>query len=256
MKKYYHLFLLFISISAIGQTSCDEANYYIVSSYSHVKDSYESNNIDHLKYYADRAVKSLELFKEKLKNCDCPKAEDLAQKSYDMLVKVDYQETYEDGRFFVSRSKELIKESVIEDDKCLAGKTNTSSYDFENTPSENSENKDDLSDLRQEQLNLKQQQEALNRKEKEIKAKLAAQKQKEQTLEKQQLITAYENALTLNVKRYNETLKVCNCSHKTLTYDQSSELSDNSSTSAIKTYYIAELKTLASNYLDELNKCQ
>ncbi|GAA4281230.1 hypothetical protein [Gaetbulibacter aestuarii] len=257
MKKIYYLFFFFLSYSVIAQTACDDANYYIVSSYSHVKDSYESNNIDHVKYYADRAVGSLKSFLNQMKSCDCVNAERLAKKSYDILEKVAYQETYEDARFFVKRARDSIKAGVIEDDKCsvLRGQNNasTTATTTEVAYSDTSEDQTALSDLEKEQLKLQQQQEALKRKEQEIKAKLAAQQEKEQMLEKQQLIRNYQNALRSSVKSYNQTLKLCGSSHDAFTYAENSEGLENKSVNEINEHYKREIETMTNEFLSALN---
>lgn len=244
MKHFYLFFALIFSVFTNAQQDCDNANYYLVSAYSHVKTSYDANNISHLKYSANRAVESLKLYKKELTNCNCTKALELANKAMALLVKVDAAETYEDGRFFVKQGRDLCKESVIEIDKCA---TTTSTNVQVNT--------NDLSDLEKEQLKLKQQQEALKLKEAEIKAKLVEQKEKELLLKKEQLILNYKTLIASNIKTYNETLKNCNCNHKTITDSNSLEDLSNKSLDEIKLFYVDSLKTLASNYLAELNTC-
>lgn len=239
----------------MAQTACDDANYYIVSSYSHVKDSYESNNVDHVKYYADRALGSLKSFLEQMKSCDCVNAERLAKKSYDILEKVASQETYEDARFFVKRARDSIKASVIEDDKCsaLRAQNKPSETEVAYSASSNNDDQSDLSELEKEQLKLKEQQEALKRKEQEIKAKLAAQQEKEQILEKQQLIKSYQNALQTSVKSYNETLKLCGSAHEEFTYAENPEGLENKSVSEINAHYKREIKNMTNAFLSALN---
>jgi len=243
--KYSYLFLvLMASFSLSAQQDCDNANYYLVSAYSHVKTSYDANNISHLKYSANRTVESLKLYKKELANCNCNNALELADKALALLVKVDAAKTYEDGRFFVKQGRDLCKESVIEIDKCATA-TNTSTQISTNN----------LSDLEKEQLKLKQQQEALKIKEAEIRTKLAEQKEKEISLKKEELILNYKTLIATNIKIYNETLKTCNCGHKTLTDNSNYEDTSSKSIDAIKLFYIDSLKTLATNYLAELNAC-
>ncbi|GAA4896970.1 hypothetical protein GCM10023311_22160 [Flaviramulus aquimarinus] len=232
------------SVAINAQTDCDVANSYLVNAYSHVKDAYDSNNISHLKYYANRSVESFKLSKETLITCGCKIALNLANKGIDLLAKVEYVETYEDGRFYVKRARDISKESVIEIDKCSLALYN-------NTANESKE----LSDLQHEQLALKQQQEALKLKEKQIKTKLAQQKEKALTLEKKQLIISYNNAITSNIKTYNDALKICDCSYETIENIISSEDMTSKSIADIRRFYTNNLKILASNYLSELNAC-
>lgn len=249
MKNYYLFLVLLVSFVSSGQTNCDDANSYLVSAYSHVKNAYDSNNISHLKYYANRSVESFKLSKKTLKNCGCENALILADKSIDLLTKVEAVKTYEDGRFYVKRARDISKESVIEIDKC-------SITNYENKDEVDTEN-NKLTQLQNEQLKLKQQQDDLKRKEEEIKTKLAEQKEKELSLKKKQLILSYQTAIASNIKSYNETLEICDCSnHKTLSYTENSEDLLSESLEYIKTFYKNSIKTLASNYLSELNLCE
>lgn len=134
---------------------------------------------------------------------------------------------------------------MIEIDKCA-----TATNSIETTTTSQT-----LSDLEKEQLQLKQQQDALKLKETEIKAKLSEQKDKEILLKKEQLILNYKTLIDSNIKTYNETLKNCNCNHKTITNSNSLEDISNKSLDEIKLFYVDILKTLASNYLAELNTC-
>ncbi|GAA4976862.1 hypothetical protein [Algibacter aquimarinus] len=247
MKTITLLLCLFLSLITNGQTDCEDANSYLVSAYSHVKNAYDSNNLSHLKYYSSRSLESLELSIETLSSCGCETALDLTKKSIDLLAEVESVETFEDGRFYVNRARNASKESVIEIDKCEAGM-----YKNKDDVSAN----DALADLQNEQLKLKQQQEALKQKEEQIKLKLAKQKEDELKLKKQQLILSYKEAISSNIINYNETLKICDCnSHKAIEDINESDDLSSQSIENIKTYYNSNLKKLASNYISQLEVC-
>ena len=246
MKKYYFFLITLTSFTINAQTNCDNANSYLVSAYSHVKDAYDSNNISHLKYYANRSLESFRLSKKNLNDCDCQTALDLSNKAIDLLAKVENTETYEDGRFYVKRARDISKESVIEIDKCSAA--TTIYHDIKE--------KDELVDLQNEQLKLIKQQEALKLKEAEIKKKLAEQSDKELKLKKERLILSYKSTIASNVKTYNETLKVFNCNYEPIKAVDSLNDLTTESIETIKIYYTNELKALATNYLLQLNSCE
>lgn len=233
-----------ISFVINAQTNCEDANSYLVNAYSHVKDAYDSNNITHLKYYANRSVESFKLSKELIITCGCTTSLNLANKGIELLAKVEHVETFEDGRFYVKRARDVSKESVIEIDKCAFEV-------YDNAINEN----EDLSDLQNEQLKLKQQQDALKLKEEQIKIKLATQKEKELTLEKKQLILSYNKAIISNIKTYNDVLKICICEHEPIENIDTSVDMSTKSIKDIKNFYTDNLKALASNYLTELNSC-
>jgi hypothetical protein len=244
MKNYYTLLVLLFSFISNSQTNCDEANSYLVNAYSHVKDAYDSNNISHLKYYSNRSIESFKLSKKTLKTCNCEVALNLANKGIELLEKVEGVSTFEDGRFYVKRARDISKESVIEVDKC-------SIIDYS---SEDVIKSDEYTELQKEKLNIKQQQEALKLEEEKIRLKLAQQNEKKLLINKKQLIISYENAISSNVNSYNETLKVCDCNH-VLFNNKTSEDLTTLSIENIKAYYKNTIKTLATKYLKQLNLC-
>ncbi|WP_158844318.1 hypothetical protein [Algibacter sp. L1A34] len=249
MKTFLLLPILFFSYLIHGQGNCEDASAYLVNAYSHVKDAYDSNNISHLKYYANRSVESIKLSKQTLEDCNCKKALDLANKSLDLLVQVEAVTTNDDGRFYVKRARDLSKESVIEIDKC-------SYSNADDEVAETSTEDNALANLQKEQEQLKQQQEALQLKAAEIKQKLAQQKDEALTLKKKQLISEYKLVMNSNIKSYNETLKLCNANDKLITTSDPDKDLSSESIEAIKTYYISNLKNLASNYVAKLDLCE
>ncbi len=250
MKNYYLLFFLITSLVVNSQGDCDYTNSYLVSAYSHVKDSYDSNNINHLQYYANRSLESFKLAKKTLSDCNCEPALELADKCIELLAKVDTAENYENGRFYVKRARDYSKNSVIEIDKCSVSSP-TDTY-AEASGGEDAE----LSDLQIEQLRLKQQQEVLKLKEQQIKMKLAEQKEKELIIQKKQLILSYKNAVTSNINTYNETLNTCSCTNYEPFRDiESSEDMSAKSIKEIKDFYNSRIKSLASEYVSQLNSC-
>ncbi len=245
MKNYYLLIFLIIPLTISAQGDCDYANSYLVSAYSHVKDSYESNNINHLQYYANRSLESFRLAKKELSDCNCEAALELTDKCIDLLAKVDTAEKYEDGRFYVKRARDYSKNSVIEIDKCSAAAPTDDSADL-------AEDDSSMSELER----LKQQQEALMKKEAEIKKKLEDQKKKARAIEKKQLVLSYKNAIRSNVNTYNETLNACKCKNYTPFRDNTSEEDVSAKTiSEIKAHYNVRIKSLATEYLSLLNSC-
>lgn len=242
-KHYFFLFSILISHVFYAQSACDDANSDLIYAYSHVKTSYNANNISHLKYYANRSLESFERSKPKLKECGCETAYDLAFESAQLLSKVDAAETFEDGRFFVKRARDIAQESVTELDKCTVPTTDA--------PANNTSQ---LSSLQMEQEKLKQQQEELKRRAEEISAKLAQQNEMELKLKKEQMINSYKSAITSNIESYNNALNVCNCSSSPIKLEDKTDVSQKS-LEEIKAYYLNSLKGLTSNYLAQLNSC-
>ncbi|MDO5969941.1 hypothetical protein Q4Q35_08975 [Flavivirga aquimarina] len=253
MKNYYLLLFLFSSLIINGQEECDYANSYLVSAYSHVKDSYDSNNINHLQYYANRSLESFKHAKEELKGCNCKAALELTDKCIELLAKVDTADTFENGRFYVKRARDYGKNSVIEIDKCSA---NTPSNDDNGDLAEADSQGSELTDLQNEQLKLKQQQEALKLKEQQIKLKLAEQKEKELLIQKKKLVLSYENAISSNINTYNETLNICGCiNYKPFRDNKSLEDMTEKSVKEVKAHYMNRIKSMSSEYVSLINSC-
>lgn len=240
MKYFYILFFFTASIIAHGQTNCDEASGYLVNAYSHVKDSYEANNISHLKYYANRSLESFKLSKKNLAECGCTTALALAKKGIDQLAMVESADTYEEGRFFVKRAREIAKESIVELDKFTAS---------------SNKNKE-LTALELEQKQLEEQQLALKKKEEELKQKLAAQKLKSEVFEKEKTIKHYKSIIASNIKTFNSTLQVCDCKHSLLSYDDKETDLKQKSIPEIKNRYLNDLEKLTKSYLSTLASCR
>lgn len=250
MKKTIFFLLNFLVFNlAIAQDYCTEADSNLIYAYSNVKDSYESNNIDHLKYYADRSLKSFIKAQENLKNCGCESAYNLAIDAADLLAKVETQETFEDGRFFVKRAKEIAQNSITALNQFTANNYVEQTTSVANT----SDATNAIDDLQAEQARLEQQQLALKQKEAEIAKQLAAQKAKAVTLEKEALINKYNKALILNIETYNNLLKAFG-SGASLSFDtvnNTNLLQKN--TEDIKAYFIENTKKVTQNYLAELD---
>jgi len=241
MKKYYlFLFFILMCLKFQGQTKCSEANSEINYAYSNVKHSYEANNISHLKEYAFKSLEAFKRAEAKLKECGCEVSFNHAFDAMELLEKVDPAESYEDGRFFVKRARDLAKECIIELDKCTA------------------ENQEDnsLLLLQDAQKELEQQQLLLKQREKEIQLKMAEQKEKELILRKEELIGQYNNAISSNVKSFNTILKIHNSKEEVvIPSDNTDDLMDKS-LEELKSHYLQSVKRLTNTYLSYLNNCE
>jgi len=244
VKHYIFICLSLTSQVFFGQNACDDANSDLIYAYSHVKTSYNANNISHLKEYANRSLEAFERSKEKLKACGCETAFDMAFESAQLLSKVEAAETYEDGRFFVKRARDIAQESVTALDKCTVP-----------TKDMPVSNNSQLSSLQMEQEKLKKQQEELKRRAEEINVKLAEQNEMELKLKKEQMINSYKSALSSNVESYNNTLKICDCISSPIKLQDNVADVSQKSLEDIKTYYLDSLKGITSNYLAQLNSC-
>ncbi|WP_299552891.1 hypothetical protein [Seonamhaeicola sp.] len=240
MKKAYIFLLALLTVSQIfAQDFCSDADSNLIYAYSNVKDAYESNNLDHLKYYSEKSLKSFEKAKVNLKQCGCESAYNLAYKGAELLSKVAHAETFEDGRFFVKRAKEIGQQTI------------TALNEF--TAEAGAGKADELNALQIEKERLEQQRLELKRKEEAIAKKLEEQKVKASNLEKEKLIKKYEEALSLNIETYNELLRRYGSSSELSVSNKSKDELLSEEPEDIKAYFIDNIKKVTNSYLAELN---
>jgi hypothetical protein len=254
MKKIYLFFFIFIVYSEFqAQNSpCADADSNLIYAYSNVKDAYESNNVQHLKYYSDKSLKSFEEAKVNLKKCGCETAFELAINAKELMTKVEAASTFEDGRFFVKRAKEITQNCITEINKC----TLQINKKEEKMATVQDKGGDELKSLQLEKDKLEQQRLALKLKEEEIIKKLDAQKSKELQLQKEALIKDHITVLNLNITTCNKVLKTYGSATELAIYNKndSALLSENVET--IKAYYLNITKDINSQYTEKLNLCK
>ncbi|MBN4047366.1 hypothetical protein JYU05_02385 [bacterium AH-315-P13] len=240
MKKNY-LFFLFISISMhfYGQTACSDAHSDVNYAYSHVKSAYNSNNIDHLKYYSKRSLDAFERTKLKLEACKCEESYNYAYDASRLLSHVENVKTFDDGRYYVKRARDIAKDVINELELC--------------TELSNEDNA--LLELQNEQIRLKQQQTELKIKEAQIKQKLAEREAEEMYLKKELFISKNEIAIDSNIKAYNDLLLVLDCDSEVIKTDNNNSNFISKNMDEIKSHYINVVKDITSSYLKKLNKC-
>jgi hypothetical protein len=176
-----------------------------------------------------------------LKKCGCETAFDLAYDGSELLSKVEDQETFEDGRFFVKRAKEITQQTIAALNEFTVDH-NTTTYETV-----------DLGALQLERKRLEEQQLELKQKEEALTKKLIEQRAKATMQEKEKLIKKYEEALSLNVATYNELLKRYGSSSTLSVINTSKEDLLSKDNKAIVAYFIESIKELTTSYLAELN---
>lgn len=251
MKKLSLFFLIFIVCAKFqAQNSpCIDADSNLIYAYSNVKDSYESNNIQHLKYYADKSLISFEAAKVNLKKCGCDTAFELAYNAKELMKKVEGASTFEDGRFFVKRAKEITQNVITELNKCTIPANNKT----EKVAHVEDKSNNDLKALQQEKEKLEQQQLALKLKEAEILKKLDAQKNKELALQKETLIKECKTALNANITACNNVLKIHGSSSALALYDKNDAALLSESMETIKAHFLNISKEKSTEFTDKLN---
>lgn len=239
MKKIYLFFLtITLTISSYAQSNCEDAHADLIYAYSHVKSAYDSNNVTHLKEFSSRSFDAFERTKKNLETC-CETAYNLAYDAAELLSKVENAKTFEDGRFYVKRARNIAKKVIEELEIC----TKLSQED------------EALAALENEQFSLQQQQIELKLKEQQLKDKMAARGKKELLLKKESLIRKNELALIANVKTLNEVLEACDCNAEITLNERDKDQFLTKDLGEIKSQYLTIIKDVTSNYLSKLDNC-
>ena len=240
MKKNYLFFLIItVYMQSYAQIDCNDAHSDVIYAYSHVKSAYDSNNITHLKYYSKRSLDAFNRAKKKLNSCECEASYNYAYDAFELLDRVSSSETFEDGRFYVKRAREIAKKVINELEIC----TQLSSDD------------EAMAELENERLKLKQQQIELNLKEEQIKLKLAEREIKELRLIKEQLIKKNELALIESVRALNGILTACECNSEVLVIERDKKVFLSKDLEEIKAHYLTITKNITSSYLKKIKDC-
>jgi len=242
MRKTHLLMLLVIGIYSIdAKSDCLDVYGNLNNAYANVTDAYEANNISHLKYYSERSLELFITVQKELKNCHCSKAYELAIDATEILKKIEPAKTYEDGRYFVKRAREIGSETITALDMCTVSTSN----EFETS----------LASLDYQQESLAAQEIEIAQKEAELNRLIEERRSTEIKLEKELLVEKNEAAIALNIKSYNNVLSACDCNAtiKNENYDVEALLTKE--VDVIKHKYLTINQSIALTYLGELKKC-
>jgi len=250
MKKNYFFFLfalLCVLSYGQGKSSDIESNLSEVS--INITSGNDTYNKEDLHYHAQRASIALRKVIESLEaSRSCDKALELSNQIIGLLDVALIADNHGDGLINISECKELITKTFYEYDLCSMNGSTSSISTTTNAA---------LTDLEQQQNNLKLQQQQLEQQAKEIKRKLAAQKEKEAHLLKQNFINANKKGLASNIKAYNDQLKACDC-NETMFSSSADDLTqlNSKSMAEIKAYYLDKTIAVTQKYITNLNSCK
>lgn len=129
------LFFLLILIAQSTSAQCNSAYSQATYALTHSKKSLNSNNFDHQRYYADRAVEALEKAKTLVENCGCSQATSPILDGLDNLHQATDPIDWESGRFYVKHAYEHLQNLMSKLDSCT-GSGAAASVDYTPTLSE------------------------------------------------------------------------------------------------------------------------
>ena len=157
-----------------------------------------------------------------------------------MLSNLPNASSYEDGRFYVKRAREIAQKAINELEIC----------------SKLTNEDEALVELEYERQKLEEQQKRLEQKEAEIKQLLVKKQQRELRIKKEKLISLNEQAIVANISAYNDMLTACECNSMISNASITAENLFSKSLEQIKTYYLDTVKRITNNYLSALNNCK
>ena len=120
MKKTA-LFFLLIFITQYTSAQCSSAYSQATYALAHTKKSLSSNNFDHQKYYADRALEALGKAKSLVESCGCSDAIPPILDGLDNLQQATEPADWEAGRFYSQHAYEHLQTLMTKLDICTSG---------------------------------------------------------------------------------------------------------------------------------------
>ncbi|WP_010179929.1 hypothetical protein [Aquimarina agarilytica] len=184
--------LLFV-VKTYSQSECTDAFSAANYSVAHTNNAYEATNTDHVQEWTEKAIETLNEVEQITANCGCSDASNFAYEGIVAAEKSLEENTWERSRFYAKRARAKAKLMISALSDCA--NTDVSKYRNrnENTSvdeyavADNSYN-DDYDNIAAGRDELVAEQEALMRRQKEIKLKIEKKKQEELQLKQQKHI--------------------------------------------------------------------
>lgn len=250
MKKNYLLFFLFTFIltATYGQQSnATNVRFNLGKVSKNVIAGIESYNLEDLKYHARLSKESIEIVEKLVESEQCYNALDISNSIAIYLETALLAEELVTARTYLNKTEDLILKAFYEYDICSNEEANAESSNY----GENA-----LTDLQQQQAELKAQQAALEQKAKDIKLQLAEQERQETLLKKQQFVTSNERAMTSSINAYNDVLKSCECQTSLAPSQESISDLSTKTIQDIKTHYLDKSIVISQSFGAKLKACK
>lgn len=271
MKKITLLFLFFLLVSPYLSANCDTAYSSATYALSHTKKALGSNNFDHQKYYADRAIEAFEKTKSLVQNCGCDESMNAILDGLENLEKAADPKDWDLGRYYTKRAYANAQELITALDICTGKNTNIN-YDMDVTANAKVGEGNGMvtgdSNLEEEQRRLKEEQQKLIEQQRQLEKKIEQQRMlAEQTRIKRQL--ELEEQLKLK-KMAEQSLSEIENMIKNLAhtfgcdntvpiingkFSRTDEALNSESLEDTKNYYLQETISLQNKAIEALKKC-
>lgn len=119
--KNFTLFIAFLITTFAVKANC--TNAYSSASYalSHAKKAMSSNNFDHQRYYAERALTAFEKTQSLTEDCGCEASSESIFNGIDNLTKAIDPKDWEMGRYYTKKAVANAQDLLVALDLCTSG---------------------------------------------------------------------------------------------------------------------------------------
>lgn len=246
MKKLVLILSIMLFSLSINAQSCEDAISNASYAYSHTKKAYDSNNRDHLTQASERAYEAFVKTRDAAEKCGCTDAYNKAYDAVELISKAIDVAKWEDGRYYVKKSRTLAQEIIDALDQCAA-----------NGPVVEEISVDDsgLTELQAQQKALEEQQKALKAKEQVLKEEMAAKAIEKERLQKEAFVKKQNASIMAFIESANNILSTTKCDDILETTEADNSILDLGITE-IEAYFKSEAADLAKALSDKLNACK
>jgi len=126
------LFISFSTINASDSSACGNMYNKVEYALLHTKKALKTTNLEHLTYYAERALASIEKAEDYGTECDCIKNDENSYQSIKNLESAIVAKDWEAGRFYSKKTLLFIGNLITALDTCNYSEENLESTDERN----------------------------------------------------------------------------------------------------------------------------
>lgn len=253
--------------------NCDRAFSAANYSVAHTNKAYESNNVDHVREWTEKAMETFSEVEEVTANCGCDVVSEIAYQGFEACDKAQIEGTYERSRFYAKRAREKAKAMIIALSKC----TNISIDNIEerhNTDGEVYASNDDY-DVESTQNSLNYQQEELQRKQQELveqqrilqkqleeqakQVEAVKQQRANELVQQKRIKVNAEIVLSEIQKNYEKLANSLNCTKALkaarISFIHTEDALEKESLGATKVYYANKLNEIIDKFNNSFSEC-
>ena len=256
MKKWILLATVIISAPClVANNPCGSAYQDASYAIEHSEKAMQSNNIEHLKQYAQRALEAIDKVYDQTEKCGCLEASNSGYDAKQALNKALEKEKFEVARFYVKNALSNTRSALVSLDLC-------------NEPDPSYDLVVDENNLLGQEEELLQQQQELLKKQKALEAQLKAQRELQNKLKvekakKMEAQLAYKNKAEAHLldleTAINRFIRMTNCSEAEPlnqdSYSRSLDQLEQESLNATKVFYTQKAREMADQLIMVLASC-